>query len=116
MHYGLLFTKFTVLRTMPVTTDMGRVLRNAPEEIGNFSAILSGASSKEKERWGQLSYIVTHKIIVEGVLPFSLQTGDIFRFSEKDGKEREILLTSIPYDVGNLGHYTLLVCGERRDL
>lgn len=112
---GSAITSFSVLRSSSVTTEMGRVLQNVSEEIGKISGVLAVASTTEKERWGQLSYPVTHKVIVTGVPPFSLEVGDVLRWGSGSGT-REMILNGIPYDVGNLGHYLLVYGNERRDL
>lgn len=112
---GSVVTDFVVLRSAPVTTDMGRVLHNAVEEIGKISGVLAEASTYEKERWRQLSYPVSHKVITSGMPSFVLEVGDVLRWESWSGK-REMILNGIPYDVGNLGHYLLIYGNERRDL
>lgn len=115
LNHGGLSTVFEVWRTSSVTTDMGRVLQNSPKKVGELRGTLAVATSSEKERWGQLSHPVSHKVILRGVPEISLLVGDILRW-ESCGAMRELILNKIPYDVGGLGHYILIYGDERRDL
>lgn len=112
---GSALTQFTLYRSTSVATDMGRILKHSSEELGTFSGVLAVASSSEKERWNQLSHPVTHKVILTGKIEIPLKIGDTLRW-QSQGKEREMLLCGVPYDVGNLGHYVIVYGNERGDL
>lgn len=115
LPYGSAVSTFRVFRAVAVTTEMGRVLHNISEEIGKISGVLAEASSYEKERWRQLSYPVSHKVILSGVPSILLEVGDVLQWESGSGT-REMILNGIPYDVGNLGHYLIVYGNERRDL
>lgn len=115
LPFGSASCDFQVFRAVAVTTEMGRVLHNVSEEIGKISGVLAEASSYEKERWRQLSYPVSHKVILSGHPSFLLEVGDVLRWESGTGT-REMILNGIPYDVGNLGHYLIIYGNERRDL
>lgn len=102
---------FQVLRRSPQKSSGGRVLLGEMEALGEIRGSLAKSRGSEKERWKQLSHPVSHVVILRGVPEISLRVGDVLRLGE-----REFLLNALPYDVGDLGHWTQLYCDERRDL
>ena len=112
MMPGQELREFTVLRPETRSTDNGREgLTNQFVEIGKISAILAQAKPEEIQRWRQLTHPITHKIIMQDRPPFDIKPGDIF---ERAG--RRFYNQAIPYDVGDLGHWTIFYCEERTDI
>jgi len=117
---------FTVYRPDRHETELGRVLRNSDTKIGNVMAILAAASTQEKERWRQLEHPITHKIIMQHTAPFEILPGDVFVYdpqpkpnSQVKGAEqrpRRFYNQSSPYDIGDIGHWTIFYCEERSDI
>jgi len=104
--------EFTVSRPETRGTDNGREgLTNEFQEVGKVRAILAQAKPEEVQRWKQLNHPITHKIIMQKKPPFDIRPGDIF---ERDGKRYYHQMT--PYDLGDLGHWTIFYCDERGDV
>ena len=103
---------FAVLRPDTRGTDGGREgLTNEYIPVGNIRAVLAQARPEEIMRWQQLNHPITHKIIMQGKPPFDIKPGDVF---ERDG--RRFHHQAAPYDVGDVGHWTIFYCEERGDL
>ena len=103
---------FTVSRPETIGADNGREgLTNRYVEVGRIEAILASAKPEEIHRWKQLNHPITHKIIMQGILPFDIKPGDIF---ERAG--RRFYNRTLPNDVGDLGHWTIFYCDERIDV
>ncbi len=102
---------FRVFRPCAVKTGTGRVLSGEGQCLGEILGTFAKARGSETERWKQLAHPVSHVIVVRGKLPFPLQVGDVLRC-----EGREFLLNVVPYDVGELGHWTEIYCEERYDL
>lgn len=102
--------EFAVLRQDTRETELGREVKNAETTVGKIRAILAAAKSDEKERWHQLGHPVTHKIIQQHQTPFDIKAGDVFEY-----KGRRFYNQSAPYNVGDLGHFTIYYCEERSD-
>lgn len=111
-------TCFKVYRKKTMRSNGGRVLQQGMEELCQFVGILGQGNSFQRERWDQLTHPVTHRIFVEGhQLSVSLLVGDVLEFYDQwTGKNREILLSGVPYDVAGLGTWVILYGQERRDL
>jgi hypothetical protein len=58
-----------------------------------------------------LTHPVTHKIIVQGRPAFEIKSGYIF---ERAG--RRFFMQELPYNIGDLGHWTIFYCSERTDI
>jgi hypothetical protein len=102
--------EFTVLRPEPRENERGQVLNNGFAPVGTIRAILAQAKPEEIERWKQLNHPVTHKIIMQHRPPFDIRPGDIF---ERAG--RRFNMQTLPYDPGDIGHWTIFYCDERSD-
>lgn len=146
LFYGEDIKQFLILRSRPVVTKSGRVLQEDLEEIGEVKGVLASARSYERERWKQLAHPVTHKIVVRKVRPdlragdvLRLEVKSDMKSSkfeeiqnqEKDEnyenhenhkilkeieKKKDFIVSAVPYDVGGLGHFTVVYCEERNDL
>ena len=104
--------EFTVSRPETRGTENGREgLTNSFQPIGKVRAILAQAKPEEIQRWRQLNHPITHKIIMQGKPPFEIRPGDTF---ERDGLRYYHQMT--PYDVGDIGHWTIFYCDERTDV
>jgi len=99
---------FTVLRPEVRGTENGREgLTNRFVEVGVIRGILAQAKPEEIERWRMLNHPVTHKIIMQRTPPFEVKPGDVF---ERAG--RRFYHQTSPYDVGDIGHWTVFYCDE----
>lgn len=115
LQNGAEYVEFKVFRKESVRTSGGRVLHNAPVELGSFYGILAQARGEEKKQWNQLSHPVTHKVLVKDGLDLELVVGDVLQFYV--GKQmREMLISAVPYPVAGLSFWTILYGEERRDL
>jgi hypothetical protein len=104
--------EFTVSRPDTRGTENGREgLTNKFYEVGKVRAILAQAKPEEVQRWRQLNHPITHKIIMQHKAAFEIQPGDIF---ERDGKRYYHQMS--PYNVGDIGHWTIFYCDERGDV
>jgi len=92
-------------------SELGREMIGGFIEIGKIKAVLAQAKPEEVQRWKQLNHPVSHKIIMQGKPGFDVKPGDIF---ERSG--RRFYNEMIPYDVGDLGHWTIYYCIERSDV
>ena len=103
---------FTVSRPETRGTENGREgLTNQFQEVGKVRAILAQAKPEEVQRWRQLNHPITHKIIMQKKPSFDIRPGDIF---ERDG--RRFYHQMSPYDLGDIGHWTIFYCDERHDV
>jgi hypothetical protein len=102
--------EFAVLRPEGRENQRGQELVNGFTPVGTIRAILAQAKPEEKERWKQLNHPVTHKIIMQHRPPFDIRPGDIF---ERAG--RRFYMQAVPYDPGDIGHWTVFYCDERSD-
>ena len=103
--------EFDVFRDAEHKTASGRVTSNDRERLGTIKAILAAARPEEKERWRQLEHPVSHKLIQQGVPPFEVRPGDSFM---RGG--RRYIVQTVPYNVGDLGQWTIYYCDERSDV
>lgn len=103
--------EFEVFRDGEHKTASGRVVSNDRERLGTVKAILAAAKPEEKERWRQLEHPVTHKMIQQGAPPFEIRPGDFF-----ERGDRRYFVQAAPYNVGDLGHWTIYYCDERSDV
>ncbi len=108
---GKALQTFALYRCAPQKTTGGRVVQGERELLGEIKAVLSQSRATEKERWKQLAHPVSHVLIVRGTPPITVEIGDILACHG-----REFIVNAVPYDVGNLGHFTQIYCDERRDL
>jgi len=102
---------FTVYHPVKRETPLGRQVRDSEIEVGQIRAILAVASSEEKQRWRQLEHPITHKIIMQRRPGFSIVSGDVFKHNG-----RRFVHQALPYDVGDIGHWTIFYCEERTDI
>ncbi|MBQ5659071.1 MAG: hypothetical protein IIV02_06060 [Peptococcaceae bacterium] len=103
--------KFTVKRPVPGISKNGRVSANAYENVHEFMGVLTSAAPKEQEQWRQSGHPVTHKIVEP--LPKGDNKpvpGDIVCL---DGRLFTIQGIRNP---GELNHYNVYYCEERRDV
>jgi len=117
---------FTVYRPERHETDWGRILRDDEKKVGNITAILAAASSAEKERWRQLEHPITHKITLQYTTAFEILPGDVFVYDPQpkpgtqvkglEQRQRRFYNQAMPYDVGDIGHWTIFYCEERSDI
>jgi len=103
--------EFTVQRPQTHETQRGRETINGYETLGTLRAILAQAKPEEIQRWRQLNHPVTHKIITQHKPDFEVKPGDIF---EHNG--RRFYTQTLPYDPGDLSHWTIFYCDERTDV
>jgi hypothetical protein len=110
--------EITVRRPIVRETDSGRVTANGETEaLGTVRAVLAAAKPEEIERWRQLGHPVTHKIIMRYTPPFDIRPGDIFEMTALPGRTaRRFYNQAIPYNVGDIGHWTIFYCDERTDV
>jgi len=112
MRLGQELREFIVLHPETRGTENGREgLTNLFKPVGTVRAILAQARPEETQRWRQLNHPVTHKIIMQHKPPFDIRPGDVF---ERDGRYFYHQMT--PYDVGDIGHWTIFYCDERSDV
>ena len=103
---------FTVSRPRPRETENARAgLTDGFEYVGTIRGVLAQAKPEEIQRWRQLNHPITHKIIMQRTPPFDVKPGYIF---ERAG--RRFYNQAIPYDVGDIGHFTIFYCDERADI
>jgi len=102
---------FSVLRPDKRETERGRITTNGYTEIGRVRAILAQARPEEIQRWRQLTHPITHKVITRQKPDFEVRPGDIF---ERDG--RRFYNQALPYNPGDIGHWTIFYCEERTDV
>jgi hypothetical protein len=102
--------EFEVLRPLTRETENGREVNNGEEPVGKIQAILAQATPQEVERWRQLEHPITHKIIQQRTAGFEIKAGDIFRRAG-----RRFINAAMPYDVGDIHHWTIYYCEERED-
>jgi len=102
---------FTVLRPEIRETENGRIINNSYIPACEIKAILAAAKPEEKERWRQLQYPITHKIIQQGISPVKIKAGYIF---ECEG--RKFHIRAEPYNIGGLNYWTIYYCEERGDI
>jgi hypothetical protein len=103
---------FTVTRTGTRETPNGRELSDGTAiERGEIQAVLAQASPREIEQWRQLQHPITHKIIEQGVSGFDILPGDAFHLGN-----RSFVNQSMPYNVGDIDHWTIYYCQERKDV
>ena len=114
---------FTVYRPNRRETDSGRVLRDSETKIGNILAVLAAATSQEKERWRQLEHPITHMIIMQHTTPYEILPGDVFIYDPqvnglrgREEKQRRFYNQDMPYNVGDIAHWTIFYCEERADV
>ena len=104
--------EFTVFRPETRGTERGREgLTNRHTEVGTIRAILAQAKPEEVQHWRQLNHPITHKIIMQGKPSFDIRPGDTF---EREGKR--YYHQASPYNVGDLGHWSIFYCDERSDV
>ncbi|MDR3148628.1 MAG: hypothetical protein LBT88_01230 [Oscillospiraceae bacterium] len=103
--------EFDVLRPNARETENGRIVNNGYTSAGKITAILAAAKPEEKERWRQLEHPITHKIIQQHTPAFEIKAGDVF---ERAG--RHFYNQAMPYNVGDISHWTIYYCEEREDL
>lgn len=103
--------EFTVLRLENRETENGRIVKNSYMTVGKINAILAQAKPAEIERWRQLQYPVTHKIIQQGKIEPKIKENDILEYGE-----RRFHIQAKPYNIGDLGHWTIYYCEERSDV
>jgi hypothetical protein len=103
--------EFDVLRPRTHETERGRETIIDYAHIGAVNAIFAAARPEERERWRQLEHPITHKIIMRHAPPFDVMPGDIF---ERAG--RRFYNQAMPYDVGDIAHWTIFYCDERSDV
>jgi hypothetical protein len=103
--------EFEVKRPDTRETERGREVNNGYETAGIIIAILAQAKPEEIERWKMLNHPITHKIIMRRKPSFDVQAGDIF---ERAG--RRFYNQTHPYNVGDMGHWTIFYCDERTDV
>jgi hypothetical protein len=106
--------EFTVYEQEIRGTDKGREgLVSGYREIGKIQAVLAQANSEEVQRWRlkQLNHPVSHKIIMRGTPEFDVKPGYIFK-----SNGIEYFITALPYNPGNIGHWTIFYCNDRRDV
>jgi len=119
--------KFTVYRPNKHETDLGRILRDSDTKMGIVMAILAAATTQEKERWRQLEHPITHKIILQYTTQYEILPGDVFVYSPQvkasregmiihEQRERRFYNQAMPYDIGDIGHWTIFYCEERTDI
>jgi hypothetical protein len=111
MMAGQEFRDFDVLRPESRETENSRNVINDYKKVGILRAVLAVAKPLEKEQWRQLGHPITHKIIMQHKSSFDVLPGDIF---ERAG--RRFYNQTLPYNVGDLGHWTIFYCDERTDV
>jgi hypothetical protein len=95
-------------------TDRGREgLVNNYKPLGTIRAILAQATPEETQRWRQLNHPVSHKIIMQHIPPFEIKTGFVF---ELTATGQEFFMSTLPYEPGGIGHWTIFYCNDRRDV
>jgi len=103
--------EFEVLRPESRETENARKLTGDYKKVGTIRAILAAAKPIEKEQWRQIGHPITHKIIMQYKPSFDILPGDIF-----ERERRRFYNQAIPYDVGDLAHWTIFYCDERTDI
>ena len=94
-------------------TTEGRVVINGYVQLGTIRAILAQANPEETNRWRQLNHWVSHKIIMQHRPPFEVKSG--YKFRRVDNGQ-EFYVTTLPYEPGGIGHWTIFYCNDRRDV
>jgi hypothetical protein len=102
---------FAVKRPDKRETELGRVVSGGFEDLGEIKAILAAAKPEEREQWRQLSHPITHKIIMQGKPSYEVLPGYVFEYDK-----RRFYNQGMPYNVGDLGHWTIFYCDERTDI
>jgi hypothetical protein len=92
-------------------TERGDTFIDRWEKIGELVGVLAQERPESRMRWNQQGFPVSHRIIAEGGNNLEILPGDSF---EHEG--RRFFVTEIPYDPGELGHWTIYYCQERRDV
>ena len=111
---GQKLREFTVSKPETRGTDNGREgLVNQYEIVGTIQAILAAARPDEAQRFRQLVHPVTHKIIMQRTPEFEVKTGYMFELA---GTGQKFYMSTLPYDPGGIGHWTIFYCTDRRDV
>lgn len=111
LRAGQELREFVVLKPERRDTESGRAgLTNQFVAIGKVRAILAQAKPDEIQRWRQLNHPITHKIIMQRLPDFPIMPGYIFEWNG-----RRFYHTEIPYNVGDIGHWSIFYCNERAD-
>ena len=105
---------FEVFAIETRSTDRGREgLVNEYTPIGELSAVLAQAKPEEIQRWRQLNHPVSHKLIMQHTPPFEILSG--YKLCQKDTGQ-VFYVSTLPYDPGGLGHFTIIYLNDRRDV
>ena len=104
------FQTFTRYTNKTVVSSKGRAGGSSLAESGFIYGILSRATPEEREQWGTTESPVTHKIVQRGTVNAAndkdvLQLGDRYFDIQKP-----------PRNPGDLGHFTVYFCEERKGL
>lgn len=112
------FRPFTVLRRTGGVTETGRPRTAKLEPAGDFCAIISQATPREKEQWKQDGHPITHTVLQRGTKDRARSTDVLELRTIRDGEEiiRRFLVQGEPQDPGELGHFLVYHVEERQDL
>ena len=106
--------KFTVSKPEHQGTENGREgLINQYERVGELEAILAQATPDETQRWRMLNHPVSHKIIMQHTPGFEVKPGYLF---ELTASGQQFFVSTLPYEPGAIGHWTIFYCNDRRDV
>ena len=106
--------EFTIYAPETRSSERGREgLINGYVKLGTVRAILGQARPEETNRWRQLNHWVSHKIIMQHRTPFEVKSG--YKFRQEDNGQ-EFYVTTLPYEPGGIGHWTIFYCNDRRDV
>ena len=110
------FRRFKVLRRTGGVTETGRPRTAKLEPVGDFFAIISQATPREKEQWKQDGHPITHTVLQRGTKDRARST-DVLELPVPGTEEvRRFLIQGEPQDPGELGHFLVYHVEERQDL
>lgn len=98
------------MRHKTVISKSGRAGASTLTESGHLFGILSVATPQEIERWGTTEKPITHKIVQYGG-DTKAADNDVLKFAD-----RFFYIQRAPRNPGDLGHFTVYYCEERRGL
>lgn len=107
---GVGFKKFERYEHKTKLTASRRASGSELTPCGHILGILSKATPEEIEQWGTTDSPITHKIVQRGTAN-KAKAKDVLKLGE-----RCFYIQKSPRNPGDLGHFTVYFCEERKGL
>lgn len=104
------FQRFERFSAETSITDSGRPAGLQYTHVGHLFGILTQATPEERQQWSTTEHPITHKIV---------QRGNCCPAKERDMLqlgERYFYIQREPRNPGDLNHFTIYICEERKGL